>query len=144
MSSFVLSLTFFRILSAPFIFIFAIFYEYYWFTFWFFNLAALTDYFDGKLARYYQVESKLGGILDPIGDKLLVLFAIITIIVFTNDVYIAFMGVFILAREFWVSSLREYTSSQNISSATSVTFIAKAKTTFQFIALSMFFFISHT
>ena len=139
MQSLVFSLTLFRILAAPFVFISAIFLEYYWLTFWLFNLAALTDYFDGKLARKYYVESKLGAILDPIGDKLLVLFAIITVIVFTQDLYIAFMGAFILAREFWVSALREYSSSHNISNATKVTFVAKAKTTFQFIALGMFF-----
>lgn len=135
----VLSLTLFRILAAPFIFVSAIFIDNYWLAFWFFNLAALTDYFDGKLAREFNVESKLGAILDPIGDKLLLLFAMITVIVFTQDIYIAFMGAFILAREFWVSALREYSSSHDISNATKVTFVAKAKTTFQFIALSMFF-----
>ena len=86
MQKLVLSLTLFRILAAPFIFISAIFLENYWLAFWLFNFAALTDYFDGKLARTYQVESRLGAILDPIGDKLLVLFAIITVIVFTQDI----------------------------------------------------------
>jgi len=139
MQSLVLSLTLFRILAAPFIFISAIFLENYWLAFWLFNFAALTDYFDGKLARDLSVESRLGAILDPIGDKLLVLFSIITVMVFTQDIYVALMGAFILAREFWVSALREYSSSNNISHATKVTFVAKAKTTFQFIALSMFF-----
>jgi len=139
MQKLVLSLTLSRILAAPFIFISAIFLENYWLAFWLFNIAALTDYFDGKLARTYQVESKLGAILDPIGDKLLVLFAIITIVVFTQDIFVALMGAFILAREFWVSALREYASSQQNSKATKVTFIAKTKTTVQFIALSMYF-----
>jgi len=139
MQKLVLSLTLFRILAAPFIFISAIFLENYWLAFWLFNIAALTDYFDGKLARTYQVESRLGAILDPIGDKLLVLFAIITVIVFTQDIYVALMGAFILAREFWVSALREYASANNNSKATTVTFIAKTKTTVQFIALSMYF-----
>ena len=139
MQKLVLSLTLFRILAAPFIFISAIFLENYWLAFWLFNIAALTDYFDGKLARTYQVESRLGAILDPIGDKLLVLFAIITVIVFTQDIYVALMGAFILAREFWVSALREYASAQNNSKATKVTFIAKTKTAVQFIALSMYF-----
>jgi len=139
MQRLVLSLTLFRILAAPFIFISAIFLENYWLAFWLFNIAALTDYFDGKLARTYQVESRLGAILDPIGDKLLVLFAIITVIVFTQDIYVALMGAFILAREFWVSALREYASAHNNSKATTVTFIAKIKTTVQFIALSMYF-----
>ena len=139
MQRLVLSLTLFRILAAPFIFISAIFFENCWLAFWLFNIAALTDYFDGKLARTYQVESRLGAILDPIGDKLLVLFALITVIVFTQDIYVALMGAFILAREFWVSALREYASAQNNSKATTVTFMAKTKTTVQFIALSMYF-----
>ena len=142
MQSIVLGLTLFRIAVAPFIFIFAIFLENYWTAFWLFNLAALTDYFDGKLAREFNVESRLGAILDPIGDKLLALFAIITVIFFTHDIYVALMGAFILAREFWVSALREYSSAHNNSKATKVTFIAKAKTTIQFIALSMYFFAS--
>ena len=140
MQKLVLSLTLFRILAAPFIFISAIFLENYWLAFWLFNIAALTDYFDGKLARTYQVESRLGAILDPIGDKLLVLFAIITVIVFTQDIYVALMGAFILAREFWVSALREFSSAQNISNSTAVTFVAKVKTSFQFIALAMYLF----
>jgi CDP-diacylglycerol--glycerol-3-phosphate 3-phosphatidyltransferase len=139
MQSLVLSLTLFRILAAPLIFISAIFLENYWLAFWLFNFAALTDYFDGKLARDFSVESRLGAILDPIGDKLLVLFAIITVMVFTKDIYVALMGAFILAREFWVSALREFSSTQNIANATSVIFVAKAKTTFQFIAISLYF-----
>ena len=140
MQTLVLTLTLFRILAAPFIFLATIFLENYWIAFWIFNLAALTDYFDGKLAREFKVESRLGAILDPIGDKLLVLFGIITVIVFSQDIYVALMGVFILAREFWVSALREFSSSNSISNATKVTLVAKVKTTFQFIALSMFFF----
>ena len=139
MQSFVLGLTIFRILSGPFIFIAAVFLNSYWAAFLLFNLAAVTDYYDGHLARKFNVESRIGAILDPIGDKLLVMCSIITVIVITQDIYVAFMGTFILAREFWVSALREYSSSLNISDTTAVTFSAKAKTTFQFIAISMYF-----
>lgn len=139
MKEFVLSLTLFRILAAPFVFIFSIFLENYWLAFWAFNIAALTDYFDGKLARDFKVESRLGAILDPIGDKLLVLFALISVMLFTKDIFIACMGTFILAREFWISALREYSSAHNFSDATGVTFVAKTKTAFQFTAISMYF-----
>ena len=138
MHSLVLSLTLFRILAAPFVFISAVFLENYWLAFWLFNLAALTDYLDGKLARDFDVESRLGAILDPIGDKLLVLFAIISVLVFTQDIYVALMCAFLLAREFWVSALREFSSANNIPQSTAVTFIAKTKTTFQFIAISLY------
>ena len=139
MKSLVLSLTLFRILAAPFVFISSIFLENYWLAFWLFNLAGLTDYFDGKLARDFQVESRLGAILDPIADKLLVVFALISVLIITQNIYIAFMITFILARELWVSALREFSSANNISNSTSVTFVAKSKTTFQFIAISMYF-----
>lgn len=139
MQSIVLCLTIFRILAAPFILISAIFLENYWLAFWLFNLAAFTDYFDGKLARYFKVETSLGEILDPIGDKLLVLFSIISVVAFTQNTHVAFLGAFILAREFWVSALREYNRSNNASNLTKVTFLAKAKTTFQFISISMYF-----
>jgi len=140
MKSFVLSLTMFRILAAPFIFMLLVFLEKYFLSFWLFNLAALTDYFDGKLAREFNVESRLGKILDPIGDKLLVLFSILAVIILTQDLFVAFMGALILSREFWVSALREYTSSVNLSNTTAVSFTSKAKTTVQFIALSMYIF----
>lgn len=140
MKSFVLNLTLFRILAAPFVFICAIFFENYWLAFWLFNLAAITDYFDGKLARDFQVESRIGRILDPIGDKLLVLFGLISVTVFTQDNYIAFMSAFILAREFWVSVLREYSSVYNFSNETAVTFVAKAKTAFQFFAIGLYLY----
>ena len=140
MQLFVLSLTVSRILISPFIFISSIFIENYWLAFWLFNLAALTDYFDGKLARYFHTESRLGTILDPIGDKLLLLFGIISVIVFTKDVYIALMGALILAREFWVSALREFSSAYNMSNTTAVTFVAKLKTASQFIAIAMYLF----
>lgn len=139
MRSVVLGITLFRIFVAPFIFISSVFLEYYWLSFWLFNLAALSDYFDGKIARSFKVESKLGAILDPIGDKLLVLFSILSIILITQDVYFAFVGALILGREFWVSALREYSSAQKIHTRTAVTFTAKVKTACQFVAISMYF-----
>lgn len=139
MQSFVLGLTLFRILMSPFIFLSAVFFESYWLAFIVFNFAAFTDYLDGALARKYAVESKMGAILDPIADKVLVVFTIISVLSFTGDAFIALMAAFILAREFWVSALREYAGLKNKSSATKVSFLAKSKTTFQFIALDMYF-----
>lgn len=138
MQTLVLTLTLFRIIAAPFVFIFVVFLGYYWLAFWLFNLAALTDFFDGKLARDFHVESRLGTILDPIGDKLLVLFTIISVLVLAQDNYVAIMSALLLAREFWVSALREFSSANNISQSTAVSFVAKTKTTFQFITLSLY------
>ena len=138
MQKLILNLTLFRIVAAPIIFISIIFLDIYWFAFSLFNLAALTDYFDGKLARKYKLESRLGAILDPIGDKLLVVFTLVAVIILSQDSIIALMGVIILARELWVSALREYSSANHNSNATAVLFTAKAKTAFQFIALGMY------
>lgn len=138
MQSFVLGLTVFRILASPSILILIIYLDYPLLAFWLFNVAALTDYFDGKLARHHKVESQLGAILDPIADKLLTLFGIISVMLFVQDNIVSLMGAIILAREFWVSALREYSRANNISSATSVSFVAKSKTALQFIAISMY------
>lgn len=140
MKSLVTGLTISRILLAPLIFILTVFFENFWAALILFMSAALTDYLDGKLARRYRVQSKLGEILDPIADKVLIVFVILSVIIITKDGIIALMGAFILAREFWVSALREFTRSNNNSSTTKVTFLAKTKTTTQFIALSMYFF----
>lgn len=134
----VLSLTLFRIFSAPLVFISTVFFENYWLSFCLFNLAALTDFLDGKLARDYKVESKLGAILDPIGDKLLLLFALFSVMLITKDMYVGFMAAFILGREFWVSALREFSANNSISDSTKVTLLAKVKTAIQFVSISMF------
>lgn len=138
MQSFVISLTLFRILAAPFVFISAVFLENYWLSFWLFNLAALTDFLDGKIARDYEVVSSLGAILDPIGDKLLLLFSLMSIMAITQNLYVDFMAALILGREFWVSALREFASENLIADSTKVTFLAKVKTAIQFISISIY------
>ncbi len=74
-----------------------------------FIVASFTDFLDGKLARSYNLESSLGAILDPIADKILVLFAIFSYNYPNNQRSFCWWNVsFILAREFWVSALREW------------------------------------
>jgi CDP-diacylglycerol--glycerol-3-phosphate 3-phosphatidyltransferase len=138
MKEFVLGLTLLRIILSPLIFIFAIFLESYWSALAAFLFAAITDYYDGLLARKYGVESRLGAILDPIADKVLIVFTIISVIVLTQNSFVAFMGALIIGREFWVSSLRELVGQSQNPNRMRVTFIAKTKTTFQFIALGMY------
>ena len=140
MKEFVLGLTLLRIILSPLIFIFSVFLETNWLALAFFLIAAATDYYDGYLARKYNVESRLGAILDPIADKVLLVFAIFSVVLFTENDYVALIGAFILGREFWVSALREFASKTQQHKATKVTFIAKTKTSFQFIALGMYFF----
>ncbi len=139
MRTFVLLLTLFRILAGPVIFLLVIFLDAYYFSLAFFLFASFSDYLDGKLARLFNVESSLGALLDPIADKILVLFALIAITLKTNDPFIALMSAMILGREFWISALREYAAQNSISDATKVLFLSKIKTSVQFLSIFMFF-----
>ena len=73
MTNFINFITIARIILAPIILVFLIFGHYLTCLILFF-LAGLSDYFDGYLARKYNAESQLGEILDPIADKILVVF----------------------------------------------------------------------
>ena len=139
MKKFVLFLTLFRIFAGPFIFILVFVINSSLLALALFIAASVSDFLDGKLARSYNVESSMGATLDPIADKILVLFALFTITLITKDPFIGLMSAVILAREFWVSALREYAAKHSISNTTEVTFLAKSKTSVQFLAISLFF-----
>lgn len=139
MKKFVLSLTLFRIFAGPIIFISALIFDAYLLALLFFLAASISDFLDGKLARRYNVESSLGATLDPIADKILILFALFTITLLTEYIFIGAMSVLILTREFWVSALREHSAKKSLKNATKVTFLAKAKTAVQFLAITIFF-----
>jgi CDP-diacylglycerol--glycerol-3-phosphate 3-phosphatidyltransferase len=104
-----------------------------WFAFWGFVLAAVTDFLDGWLARRWQVESLAGAILDPIADKVLVAGAVIGLAIHGDQVA-ALTGGLVLFREFAISALREVLAPRGLRLP--VTFLAKAKTTLQLVALS--------
>jgi len=97
-------------------------------------LAAITDYFDGYLARAQGTVSKLGIFLDPIADKLMVA-AVILILVATRDIagWSVIAALIILLREIAVSGLREFLGGIQVS--VPVSKLAKWKTTLQLIAL---------
>ena len=139
MKQFVLFLTLFRIFAGPCIFCLVFVLNANLLALLIFVIASSSDFLDGKLARTYNVESSLGATLDPIADKILVLFALFTITLITKDPFIGGMSALLLAREFWVSALRELAAQHSLSEATKVTFLAKAKTTVQFSAITMFF-----
>jgi cardiolipin synthase len=102
--------------------------------FWSFVVAAVTDFFDGWLARRYDAVSTVGAILDPIADKVLVCGALIGLVALgARDV--ALPAGLILFREFSVSALREVLAPKGLKLP--VTFLAKTKTTLQLLALAM-------
>ena len=103
-----------------------------------FFIAGITDYFDGYLARKYQVVSTFGEILDPIADKVLITFSLIGIAIYLQSLFIACLSAFIIAREIWVSGLRDYNSSVGNLKSTEVTFLAKIKTTLQIATICFY------
>ena len=135
---FIQCLTYFRILSAPLIFFLIIILNSYGWALILFVLASSTDYWDGYLARKYNLNSVFGEVLDPIADKILITFLIIALILELTSVFVGFVGGMILIREFWVAALRDLNARQGRSAVTAVTFLAKIKTTIQFIAFSGF------
>lgn len=106
-----------------------------------FVIAAVTDYFDGYLARSRNETSAFGRLLDPIADKLLVASALVVILAKPDMVWskLSYIPVFIiLCREILVSGLREFLREVNVGLP--VTRLAKWKTGFQMTALSMMLF----
>jgi CDP-diacylglycerol--glycerol-3-phosphate 3-phosphatidyltransferase len=98
-----------------------------------FVVAALTDFFDGWLARRLNATSLWGAILDPIADKLLVCGAILGLLTLGPNAAVAIPAALILFREFTVSALREVAAGQGVKLP--VTLLAKWKTTLQLVAL---------
>ena len=133
-------LTYLRIFFGPLIFIIAVFFEMYFASLVIFVMCSFSDFLDGYLARKFNKESSLGKLLDPIADKILLCSTILSIILITNDYFIGLMGTLILIREYWVSGLREYTAVNNIQGASDVSYLAKIKTTLQFIAIGSYLF----
>lgn len=140
MKSFIMFLTYSRIVFGPVIFVLAVFMNLFMLSLIIFVLCSISDYLDGFLARKYHYESQLGKLLDPIADKILLCSSVIAIILISNDYFIGFIGMLILLREFWVSGLREFTAKYNLEGASDVSFLAKVKTTLQFIAIGSYFF----
>ena len=99
-----------------------------------FTLAAVTDFFDGYLARAWGQQSALGRMLDPIADKLLVS-AVLMILVADGSInsWSIWAAIVILCREILVSGLREFLAELKVS--VPVSKVAKWKTTMQLIAL---------
>ena len=134
------SLTIFRLLASVLVFIFVMSPNYYLFALIIFIFASYTDYLDGYLARKYRHESIFGEILDPIADKILVLFTLFAIAINFQSYYIGFISAIILSREIWVGALRDFNARNNNSNATKVIFIAKFKTFIQLSTIILYLF----
>jgi len=101
-----------------------------------FAAAAITDYFDGKIARVRQSVSGFGRMLDPIADKLLVGAVLMLLVGFHHlSIWALLAAIVILLREILVSGLREYLAELQVGLP--VTTLAKWKTGLQMSALGM-------
>ena len=101
-----------------------------------FIVSSVSDYFDGYLARTLNQSSKLGALLDPIADKLLIA-SVIVVLVDTgviSNIHVV-PAIIILLREIAISGLREFLAKLNTDMPVSK--LAKYKTTFQMVSLSI-------
>ena len=101
-----------------------------------FALAAITDWFDGYLARKLNQHSALGAFIDPLADKLMVICALLIILSkHPDNNWLLFSSLIIISREIFISSLREWMSAMGKGDDVAVAFLGKAKTTAQMFAL---------
>lgn len=96
-----------------------------------FALAAITDFFDGHIARKYNLETNWGRMLDPIADKLLVGAVLMMVVKFNKASELP--CILILMREIFITGLREFLAELHVR--VSVSKLAQVKTTMQMIAL---------
>ena len=134
-------LTVLRLLAAPGV---AVMFLYFhrpwadWLALTLFALAAITDFFDGYLARAWKQETRLGAMLDPIADKAMVVIALLVITGYSGmDPWLILPATAILFREVFVSGLREFLG--DTAGLLKVTPLAKWKTTAQMTAIAVLF-----
>src|SRR6056297_2289651 len=134
-------LTMLRLLAAPAV---AVMFLYFtrpyadWFALVLFVSAAITDWFDGYLARSWKQVTKIGTMLDPIADKAMVVIALMVIVGYSSmSPWLVLPATVILFREVFVSGLREYLG--DTAGTLKVTGLAKWKTTCQMLAISVLF-----
>mgnify|MGYP003135733941 CR=1 FL=1 len=130
-----------RLLAAPGV---AIMFLYFtrpyadWFALVLFVTAAITDWFDGYLARSWKQETRMGAMLDPIADKAMVVIALMVIVGYSSmSPWLVLPATVILFREVFVSGLREFLG--DLSGTLKVTKLAKWKTTAQMVAIAILF-----
>jgi len=100
-----------------------------------FVVAAVTDWFDGYLARTLNQTSAFGRFLDPVADKLMVAAALIVLVQWKPSIAMAFAAIVIISREITVSALREWMAELGARAQVAVSNMGKWKTAAQMLAL---------
>lgn len=102
-----------------------------------FLIAAATDWFDGYLARKWNIESDFGAFLDPVADKLMVATVLILLVEDGVAWWLTVPAVIIIGREITISALREWMANLGSRAKVAVSYLGKVKTTMQITALAM-------
>ena len=131
--------TFLRVILAPIIFICILEPSLHVVALLLFVFASFTDYLDGYFARKTNTVSVIGEVIDPIADKILIVFIFFGLAVYLHSYLIAFAASIIIAREIWVGALRDLNARNSNSQATEVLYIAKIKTTIQLFTIGIYF-----
>jgi CDP-diacylglycerol--glycerol-3-phosphate 3-phosphatidyltransferase len=135
------TLTTLRLLAAPGVVVMFLFFNRPWADWAALTLfmgAAITDYFDGYLARLWKQESRFGAMLDPIADKVMVVIALLVLTGYSGmNPWLILPATVILFREVFVAGLREFLG--DTSKLLQVTKLAKWKTTAQMVAIAVLF-----
>jgi cardiolipin synthase (CMP-forming) len=105
---------------------------------WIFIAAAVTDWFDGWLARRWNQTTSFGAFLDPVADKLMVAAALIVLTEF-GRIY-ALVALIIIGREITISALREWMAQIGQSKSVAVNMAGKVKTVAQLVAIPFLLF----
>ncbi len=130
-----------RLFAAPMVAVMFLYFERPyadWFALMLFLIAAVTDWFDGYLARLWKQETKLGAMMDPIADKAMVVIALMVIVGYSSmSPWLVLPATVILFREVFVSGLREFLG--DTAGTLKVTKLAKWKTATQMVAIAFLF-----
>jgi CDP-diacylglycerol--glycerol-3-phosphate 3-phosphatidyltransferase len=100
-----------------------------------FAVAAVTDWFDGYLARRLGQMTPFGAFLDPVADKVMVAVALVLLVERHNDLLFTLAACVIIGREIVVSALREWMAELGRRTSVAVSMVGKVKTGFQMVSI---------
>ncbi|HEX4870441.1 MAG TPA: CDP-diacylglycerol--glycerol-3-phosphate 3-phosphatidyltransferase [Moraxellaceae bacterium] len=110
----------------------------YWAAAGVFLVAAITDWFDGYLARTLNQTSAFGRFLDPVADKLMVAAALVLLVQWHHaNPLMVVSAIIIVSREITISALREWMAEIGKRASVAVSYIGKLKTTMQMTAITV-------
>ncbi len=103
-----------------------------------FLVAAITDWFDGYLARTLNQTSAFGRFLDPVADKLMVAAALIILVQWhSSNILVVMSAIIIVCREITISALREWMAELGKRASVAVSYIGKLKTALQMTSINV-------